>query len=385
MNDGLSKTLLPDGLRDVLPPDATREATVMRGLIDRFRASAYRRVDPPLVEFEESLLDGAGAATAPHTFRLMDPVSQRMMGVRADMTVQVARIATSRLSKAPRPLRLSYAGPVWCVRGTQLRPDRQITQVGCELLGSDAPESDAELIDLAADALIGTGVADISVDISLPTIVPAVFDALELAPPARRNARLALDRKDAHDVAALGGPAADILGALLDASGEADRAISKMQAIDLPASVDGERDRLARVVDLLRDSQPEIGITVDPVEHRGFEYQTGLSFTIFSKGVRGELGRGGRYHAGDKQEPSSGFSLYLDSVLRALPEGQEVDTVYLPFGTPSSAGRRLRAEGWTTMAGLDAQADARTDAERLGCSHILIAPEDPAPSPVSDA
>jgi len=254
-----------------------------------------------------------------------------------------------------------------------------VTQVGCELIGSDAPESDAELIDLAADALIGAGVANVSVDISLPTVVPAVFESLDLPESVRHTARLALDRKDAREVAALGGPAAAILGALLDASGDADRAIAKLSAIDLPAAVQTERDRLARVIDLLRRSQPSLGITVDPVEHRGFEYQTGLSFTLFAKGVRGELGRGGRYHAGDQSEPASGFSLYLDSVLRALPAVPEGETVYLPFGTPPETGATLRDAGWTTQSGLEQEADAAQEAKRLGCTHILNGPDGPEP------
>ncbi|WP_420417734.1 ATP phosphoribosyltransferase regulatory subunit [Pacificispira sp.] len=372
MTDGPSKTLLPDGLRDVLPPEATREATVMRGLIDRFRASAYRRVDPPLVEFEDSLLDGAGAATAPHTFRLMDPVSQRMMGLRADMTGQVARIATSRLVRAPRPLRLCYAGPVLRVRGSQLRPERQITQAGCELIGADSPEADAELIEVAVDALSAVGAADLSVDISLPTVVPAVCDALGLSREERRSARIALDRKDAHDVAALGGQAAERLGALLDACGPARRALDTLNGIELPPAAVAERERLARVLELLDAAAPELSLTVDPVEHRGFEYQTGLSFTLFSKGVRGELGRGGRYHAGQGDgEPSSGFSLYLDSVLRAVPESGEGDTVFLPYGLPPKAAAALRADGWCTLAALTPVADIQAEARRLGCSHVF--------------
>jgi ATP phosphoribosyltransferase regulatory subunit len=107
MNESTRKALLPDGLRDVLPPDAAHEALVAARLVGAFAARGYRRVDPPLVEFEDSLLDGAGQAMATTTFRLMDPVSQRMMGVRADMTIQVARIAATRLANAPRPLRLS--------------------------------------------------------------------------------------------------------------------------------------------------------------------------------------------------------------------------------------------------------------------------------------
>lgn len=385
MTDGPSKTLLPDGLRDVLPPEATREATVMRGLIDRFRASAYRRVDPPLVEFEDSLLDGAGAATAPHTFRLMDPVSQRMMGLRADMTGQVARIATSRLARAPRPLRLCYAGPVLRVRGTQLRPERQITQAGCELIGADTPEADAELIAVAADALAAVGAGDLSVDISLPTVVPAVFEALGMSAEERRTARIALDRKDAHDVAALGGKAAERLGALLDACGPARGALTTLNGIELPPVAEAERDRLARVLDLLDEAVPSLSVTVDPVEHRGFEYQTGLSFTLFSKGVRGELGRGGRYHAGQGDgEPSSGFSLYLDTVLRAVPESDEGDTVYLPHGVSPSIGAGLRADGWCTLAALSPVNDIPVEARRLGCSHVFDPTRGDGPAALDD-
>lgn len=372
MIDGPSKTLLPDGLRDVLPPEATREATVMRGLIDRFRASAFRRVDPPLVEFEDSLLDGAGAATAPHTFRLMDPVSQRMMGLRADMTGQVARIATARLAKTPRPLRLCYAGPVLRIRGSQLRPERQVTQAGCELIGSEAAEADAELIAVAYDALRRVGAENLSVDLSLPTVVPAVIDALGLGEEDRKNARLALDRKDARDVDSLGGEAAIRLGALLRASGEAKAALEKLNAIDLPPIAAMERERFARVLDLLGQSAPGLSVTVDPVEHRGFEYQTGLSFTLFAKGVRGELGRGGRYIAGNG-EHATGFSLYLDSVLRAVPAMEEGATVYLPYGTAAEAAEALREGGWCTMAGLTPEEDAGEEARRLGCSHIYDA------------
>jgi ATP phosphoribosyltransferase regulatory subunit len=373
MTHGPSKTLLPDGLRDVLPPEATREATVMRGLIDRFRSSAYRRVDPPLVEFEDSLLDGAGTATAPHTFRLMDPVSQRMMGVRADMTIQVARIATSRLIKAPRPLRLCYAGPVLRVRGSQLRPERQVSQAGCEIYGSDQAEADAEIIAVAADALHSVGAKDLSVDLSLPTIVPAVCEDLGLDAKTRKAARLALDRKDAHDVAALGGEAAKRLGALLDASGLARPALEKLQSIPLPPAAEAERTRLTRVMDLLEEAVPDLSLTVDPVEHRGFEYQTGLSFTLFAKGVRGELGRGGRYSAGSEDthmEPATGFSLYLDSVLRAVPAAARQITVYLSATTSPAQAAALRQAGWCTLSGLAPVDDIQAEARRLDCTHF---------------
>jgi ATP phosphoribosyltransferase regulatory subunit len=123
-NDNDHRGLLPAGLADLLPPDAEREARAIDLALERCAAFGYERVKPPLVEFEESLLGGPGAVLGPQTFRLMDPVSQRMMGVRPDMTVQVARIAVTRLKHEPRPLRLSYGGNVIRVRGSALKPGR---------------------------------------------------------------------------------------------------------------------------------------------------------------------------------------------------------------------------------------------------------------------
>ena len=125
-NDNLHKALLPQGLRDLLPPDAEAEAEAVGRLVAVLTSHGYERVKPPLMEFEENLLSGAGAAMAPETFRLMDPISQRMVGLRADMTTQIARIAGARLANAPRPLRLCYAGEALRVRGSDMQPERQI-------------------------------------------------------------------------------------------------------------------------------------------------------------------------------------------------------------------------------------------------------------------
>ena len=112
MSDMPHPALLPTGMHDLLPPEAEMEAAVVAQLMATLTAHGYDRVKPPLVEFEDTLLSGAGAAMATSTFRMMDPVSHRMIGVRADMTPQIARIAATRLGDAARQLRLSYAGQV---------------------------------------------------------------------------------------------------------------------------------------------------------------------------------------------------------------------------------------------------------------------------------
>jgi ATP phosphoribosyltransferase regulatory subunit len=385
MNDTLHPALLPAGLGDLLPPDAQTEADIVARLMATLARHGYERVKPPLVEFEASLLGGPGIAMAHETFRLMDPISQRMIGVRADMTLQIARIATTRLVKSPRPLRLSYAGQVLRVRGSQLRPERQLGQVGAELIGSDAPAADAEVVTLAADALLAVGVPDLSVDLTVPTLVPTILKTLDVPERVAAAARIALDRKDAAAVEALGGPAARLLGPLLAAAGPAKPGLAKLAGLALPEAAMAELARLGAVIGLIEAALPDLSLTIDPVENRGFEYHTGISFTLFAPGVRGELGRGGRYaaqpggfadgavvsHAAPVVEPATGFTLYADTIVRAAPAPAAMPRLFLPFGTARALGAQFRAEGWATVAGFEAVADEAAEARRLGCGHRL--------------
>lgn len=368
MTDSAVRALLPAGLRDILPPDAEHEADVVGRVTAHFAAQGYQRVKPPLIEFEDTLLDGAGAATTAQCFRVMDPLSQKMMGVRADMTPQVARIAIARMGASPRPLRLSYAGEVLRVKGSQLAPERQLVQVGLELLGADSAAADAEVIVLAAEALTELGVPGVSVDLSLPTLVPALLAASGSAGDGEAL-REALDHKDAAGVAAGGGSAATMLGALLSSVGPVDRALAVLSGLALPPAAAILRDRLAEVVALVRAAAPGVALTVDPVENRGFEYHTGIAFTLFSRASSGELGRGGRYSAGG--EAATGATLFLDPVLAVVPPRAPAKRIYLPAGTPRARAAELRAQNWVTVAGLGAVADAALEAKRLECGHLL--------------
>jgi ATP phosphoribosyltransferase regulatory subunit len=372
MNDALHPALLPLGLRDLLPPHAEIEAEAVGRMMAVFARHGYERVKPPLLEFEETLLHGAGAAMAKETFRLMDPISQRMIGLRADITPQVARIAASRLRKSPRPLRLSYAGQVLRVKGGQLRPERQVGQAGAELIGAEGVVADAEVIALAAEALHAVGVERLSVDLTMPTLVPAVCAASGVTGAAGEAIRAALDHKDAAKLAEVGGAVAGVLGRLLAAAGPARKALAALEAIELPAAAAADRAVLGDVVALIESRVPALGITIDPVENRGFEYHSGISFTFFARGVRGELGRGGRYVAGNgKPEPATGVTLYTDTILRAMPARAAARRLFVPLGADEAAAARLREEGWVTVAGLAELTDDVAEARRLGCAALL--------------
>lgn len=373
MNDNDHKGLLPAGLGDMLPPEAAQEARTIESLMERLGAHGYDRVKPPLIEFEESLLAGAGQGMASQTFRLMDPVSQRMMGLRTDMTLQVARIAGSRLKDLARPLRLSYAGQVLRVKGTQLRPERQFAQVGAELIGSDSAHADAEAVLLSAGALQALGIEGLSVDLNLPTLVNAAASGAGVGEDRLGGLHAALERKDESaltDLLGEGSPALELFVALLRCAGPADKAIAAIAALGLQGAAAQEAQRLADVVALLRAASPDLRLTVDPVEYRGFEYQTGVSFTLFSLGVRGELGRGGRYLTGDG-EAATGFTLYLDTIMQAIQPLKAMPRLLLPLGAPWSDHRQWQGKGYVTVAALQS-GEPRLQARQMNCSHALI-------------
>lgn len=369
--------LLPAGLIDLLPPDAETEAAAVFDITGAFAAHGYQRVKPPLLEFEDTLLAGSGLAMSDQTFRLMDPDTRRMMGLRADMTPQIARIATTRLAGAPRPLRLSYAGQALRITGGQLTQDRQIAQAGIELIGHDSPAADAEIVLVGVAALAAVGLTRISIDLTLPLLVPTLLEESGIEGAARARLARALDRKDAAAVTERAGPLAGTLTDLLLAAGPADGALAALAAADLTPGARVHADRLAATVAAIRDRAPALKLTIDPVEFRGLKYHTGVCMTFYAPDRRLELGRGGRYICG-LSEPATGLTLYPDAVLQAAPPRHPRPRILVPSDADQTVAARLRDEGWATVGALEPTHDPAAAARAAGCTHFL-AGATPAP------
>jgi len=366
----LNPALLPAGMRDLLPPDAQTEAASVEAAMAVFASHAYARVKPPLLEFEESFANGSGVSVAEQSFRIMDPDSHRMMVLRGDMTPQIARIASTRLAAAPRPLRLSYAGE--CVRvRTAGGGDRQVPQAGIELIGPDSAAADAEVMLVAHEALAALGIGRLSMDLTLPTLVPALLDDAGVEGDTRQALARALDRKDAAAVTAHGGALAPVLNDLLLSAGPAAAALSALRAAPLPDACRALAERLEAVVALVSIAAPQLRLTIDPLEFRGFRYHTGLALTVFSPGRHEELGRGGRYFSAEG-EPATGLTLYADAALRAAGRKPSRPLIFVPAGTAAYVAQTLRADGYATLAGLSAVADPAAEARRLHCTHIWL-------------
>lgn len=357
--------LLPEGLRDRLPPEAEAAAAILRAVIDAIAAHGYGRVSPPLAEFEEELAGRLKSARSKDLLRVIDPVSQRTLALRPDITAQIGRIATTRMTGAPRPLRLCYGGPVLKLRATQLRPERELIQAGAELVGSDSVAAAIEVIEIAIEALEAAGVTGITLDLTLPDLVDTLAAGpwpLETGKAEAVNA--ALDAKDAGALRAAGG---ETYLPLIAAAGPLDHAIAALRTLGLGDILESRLDALEAIAKALGD---RVRITLDPTERHGFEYQSWIGFSLFGDELTGEAGRGGSYtilHADGLEEPAIGFSLYLDPLVDAGLMQGTARRVFIPLGTPSEAAAKLRAEGWITVAAISEGCDAVF----LGCTHAL--------------
>lgn len=361
--------LLPEGLSDRLPPQAEASARLTRSVLDSVATHGYERVMPPLAEFEETLAHRLKSARAQDLMRVIDPVSQRSLALRPDMTAQVGRIAATRLAAAPRPLRLSYAGPVIRLRAGQLRPERERWQVGAELIGTDSVAAAVEIVGVTIDALRAAGVTGITIDFTLPDLIDALAAGpLPLEPDAIEAVRTELDAKDAGALAALGPQAAAYLP-LVEAAGPFHAAMDRLEAWST-AHGGALDERLKGLRAIAKPIDWDIRLTLDPTERHGFEYQSWFGFSVFADGFIGEIGRGGSYailRADASEEAATGFSLYPDPLVDAGFGMVEPRRLFLPLGHDAARAAALRGEGWQSVAALSDSDDGAA----LRCTHWL--------------
>ena len=357
-------SLLPTGFRDRLPPFADAAARLEQAVLGAAYAHGYERADPALAEFEAGLAGRLKAARAQDAVRFVDPVSQATLAVRPDMTAQIGRIAATRMGHHPRPVRLSYAGPVLKLRASQLAPNRELRQIGCELIGLDTVAAAREIVEVAVAALTAASVPDVSIDFTLPDLVDVLADGPFPVDAARiGELRDRLDAKDAGGVAAI----APAYLPLIEAAGPFFAAHDRLCAFDVGGALRSRLDALWQIAEGLNG---RVALTLDPTERHGFEFQSWLGFSIFAGGLRGEIGRGGTYtivHENGAEEAAVGFSLYADAIVAAGLADVDRRRLFVPLGTDPALAAAMRAEGWVTVAALE---PGDTPEAQL-CTHLL--------------
>ena len=369
--------LLPEGVEETLPPVAERLERARRDVLDLYASWGYRLVTPPLVEHLESLLIGASTDLEQQTFKLTDPLSGRLIGVRADMTPQVARI-DARYMPQDAPVRLCYLGTTLRTRADGLGGSRNPVQVGAELYGHAGIESDCEVISLMTATLDRLGVADVHLDLGHVGVFRTLVSHAQLDPRRERDLLEAMQRKAGDDVDAVlagvrDGTARGHLRALIDLNGGPDTLDAARLALAAAgATVLGYIEDLSRLVAMLQARGVELPVHFDLAELRGYRYHTGAVFAAFVPGQGQEVARGGRYDDIERVygEPraATGFSSDLKTLvsLAVDTQTQQASIIEAPWSDDRkmlAAVEALRTAGERVVFSLPAGARAGGQAD----------------------
>ncbi len=336
--------LLPENIADVLPSEARKIEELRRLLLDNFRCYGYELVMPPLLEYIESLLTGAGQDMDLRTFKLVDQISGRTMGVRADMTTQVARIDAHLLNRMS-VTRLCYAGSVLHTRPSGLHATREPLQIGGEIYGHAGLEADAEIQELVLASLALANISEVRLDLCHVGVLRALLNSDPSAKAHEAQLFALLESKDLPALKVLTKNfQPEVRQALLDLPNlYGDKAIIQKAREILP-KLEGiaiALDELSYLVDLAGTAK----VTVDLADLRGYHYHSGVMFNAFVPGLPNAVARGGRYdHVGEafgRARPATGFSLDLRELARLMPLAERKDAILAPWSQDPALRKKI--------------------------------------------
>ncbi|OGT85065.1 MAG: ATP phosphoribosyltransferase regulatory subunit [Gammaproteobacteria bacterium RIFCSPLOWO2_02_FULL_61_13] len=375
--------LLPEGIEEVLPPDAARLEHLCRELLDLLATWGYELAMPPLAEFIEALLSGSGEDLDLQTFKVTDQLSGRLLGIRADMTPQVARIDAHYLRREV-PTRLCYLGPVLQTLPAGPGGSRVPLQLGAELYGHAGPESDAEVLALCLRTLQLAGVHNVHMDLGHVGIYRSLIQHLQL--DAAREAQLfdALQRKAAAEIEVFAtqwsvtARLAEPMRALVELHGGPEvlgQARKKLRALGQPALEC--IDNLERIAALVTRQVKDASLFFDLAELRGYHYHTGMMFSCFVPEAGSGIAFGGRYDAigaaFGRERPATGFSA---DVKRLFALGTQRVTKAAAILAPASELPALqelldtlRSQGEAVIVQLPGQDGTAVD---MGCDREIV-------------
>ena len=368
--------LLPENIADVLPSEARKIEELRRLMLDNFRLYGYELVMPPLLEYVDSLLTGAGKDTDLRTFKLVDQISGRMLGLRADMTTQVARIDAHLLNRES-VTRLCYAGSVLHTRPSGLHATREPLQIGAEIYGHAGLEADAEIQELALASLALCGFPDVRLDLSHVGVLRAILEQDDAARADEAALYTLLRAKDSPGLDAISGAYAPAtraaLLALPNLYGDIE-VLAHARAV-LPASP-GITKALAELAALGGAALGRADIAVDLADLRGYAYESGAMFALYVPGLPNAVARGGRYdHVGEafgRARPATGFSLDLRELARLLPTAERKHSIRAPWGNAPELREKIAALRKAGEVVIQSMPGHDNDQDEFECDRVLV-------------
>jgi ATP phosphoribosyltransferase regulatory subunit len=351
--------LLPEQIADVLPSQARRVEELRRTLLDAARGYGFELVMPPLLEHADSLLTGTGHALDLKIFKLVDQLSGRTLGLRADTTPQVARIDAHLLNREG-VTRLAYCGPVLHARAEGALASRELLQFGAEIYGHAGLEADLEVIELALDALQAAGVGAVLLDLGDARVLRAVLAGAPVDAAVLTDVVAALARKDAAAVQQLAQvlptESRQGLQALLRLYGGPEVLDAARASLPRRTAVEQALDDLGWLARHVQAAHPEVRIGFDLADLSGYAYYSGPRFALYAGGANAALARGGRYDevgaVFGRNRPAVGFSLDVKSLAASAGDAPAHPAIRAPWQEEPAlraAVRELRAQGHTVV------------------------------------
>lgn len=370
--------LLPDGIQDVLPKDAIRLEALRRRLLDLYQSWGYELVFPPLVEYLESLLTGSSHDLELMTCKITDQLTGRLMGVRADITPQVARLDAHCLPHQ-HTARYCYSGTILTTLPQGLSTSRAPIQIGAELYGCAGVAADIEIIRLMLTTLLQTGVPQIHLDLGHVAVFRELAKAAQLSVEQESQLFDIYQRKSLPELQALGSqlPQAEWFVALGQLSGGVQVIEQAQQAFaNAPDKVKQALADIQTIVQALQGFADNVSISVDLSELRGYHYHTGLVFAAYTAHSAAEIAKGGRYdcigEAFGRARPATGFSADLKTLVSFVEQVAATRKIFAPAIDDNSLQimmTQLRYQGHIVIQALT---DDRSTAQQLGCTQQLV-------------
>ena len=345
------KNLLPLGFKDILENEANLQFEYGKKLITNFASWGFSFIEPPIIEYEKTLFDNKNKFLDKKTLSFLDPLTKERISLRPDITTQLARIAEDRLFGLPKPLRLCYFGDVFRADKPKLSSDRQFKQAGIEIIGSKDLFADIEVITLSLDSLKKINFKKISLDINAPIILEKIFDDFKISLSKRAELRKLVAKKNIKEILNFDKKLFDILKKIIDSSGPLKKNLKKIKNIKLGKNASLVMKDFIKICSLLlKINSEDYKISIDLLDHKGFEYYTGITFSIFCLNSSKEVCRGGRYLTSkNKDAVGSTFLLNQFLLIKNIIKKNKKRILISKNSIFENNLSKLRKKGWVTI------------------------------------
>ena len=359
--------LLPEGFKDEVSNQAAIEHKYKNKIIDLFQSYGYELVKTPLIEFADQI-------NKINTLKIKVKKDQKELSLRDDITMQIARLSSSRLSKKPRPLKICYYGEVVRDKGSMLRPERQFLQIGAECIGENSYSADVEMIELAYNALSSVGIKSISIELSSKVFLDKLYELIRSLPELDKLKSF-IRKKDINGaLKLLENKHHEYVNNIFSCTGNLFDKKKKLDKLKVDKKNISEINNIINIYDIFISKYPDANFFLDLTEIDDKNYHNSLRFTIFADNVRGEIARGGRYisNNSNSEENATGFTCYMDTILRASSNIEKTNKIMIPFDILNNKKQELITQGFIIETYFGELNNIKKTAIKKNCQSYLV-------------